>query len=213
MTRLQSPRRRRLNRALHELRRPLQALMLLDGRDRPGGPSAAPARRGLLELTGAALEDLEREINGGRTTPLTRPVSCQELLLATLERWRPLVAARGAEIKVLWDAGSGVVNADAGRLGRALDNLIENALVHGGPPVVLTGSRVAGRLRITISDGGGGGRLGEEGRLDPRHGHGLAIVSEVAVAHGGRFALRRGGNGAVAALELPLAEPEAALAA
>ncbi|MSO40529.1 MAG: HAMP domain-containing histidine kinase [Solirubrobacterales bacterium] len=205
-------RRRRLNRALHELRRPLQALMLLDVRAHPLASSDISARRGLLELTAVALEELECEVNGGSAGAPPRPVSCRELLLATIERWQPLAASRGGEIKVFWDAGSGVVEADAARLGRAFDNLIENALVHGLPPVTLTGTRVGSRLRITIADGGAAPVAGNGGS-DPRHGHGLEIVSELAASHGGRFALRHGGAGAVAALELPLAEPEAALVA
>ena len=97
-------------------------------------------------------------------------------------------------------------------MAQALDNLIANALEHGGPPVVVTGARVAGahpdhdrqRPRRSASRVEGG---------DPRRGHGTEIVSEVASAHRGRFALCRTGSGCVAALELPLAEPGYALAA
>jgi hypothetical protein len=39
------------------------------------------------------------------------------------------------------------------------------------------------------------------------------VVSQVASAHNGRFALCQTGSGCVAALELPLAEPGYALAA
>ena len=39
---------------------------------------------------------------------------------------------------------------------------------------------------------------------DPRRGHGTQVVSEVASAHRGRFALCETGSGCVAALELPL---------
>ena len=38
-----------------------------------------------------------------------------------------------------------------------------------------------------------------------RHGHGLAVVRQVAAAHGGRFVLRRSEQGSLAVLELPLA--------
>ena len=48
---------------------------------------------------------------------------------------------------------------------------------------------------------------------DPRRGHGTDVVSRVASAHSGRFALCETGSGCVAALELPLAEPGYALAA
>jgi hypothetical protein len=41
----------------------------------------------------------------------------------------------------------------------------------------------------------------------------VAVVSEIATAHRGRFALCRTGSGCVAALELPLADPSYARAA
>jgi signal transduction histidine kinase len=125
-------------------------------------------------------------------------------VLACLERWRPQ-AARAGGIRVYWDAGPAPVEGDSARLGQALDNLVSNALEHGGPPVVVTGAKVAGRLRITIANGVRSGPVRR--RPDPRRGHGTEVVSEVASAHGGRFALCHTRSGCVAALELPLAEP------
>ena len=110
-----------------------------------------------------------------------------------------------------WDAGPAMIEGDAAGLAQALDNLISNALEHGGPPVVVTGAGVAGRIRITIANGVRADR--EACRPDPRRGHGTQVVSEVASAHGGRFALCETGSGCVAALELPLAEPGYARAA
>jgi two-component sensor histidine kinase len=103
------------------------------------------------------------------------------------------------------------VEGDPGRLAQAFDNLVSNALEHGGPPVVVTGARVADRVRITIANGTDGEP--RPTRPDPRRGHGTKIVSEVAGAHRGRFALCRTGSGCVAALELPLAAPGYARAA
>jgi two-component system sensor histidine kinase MtrB len=203
--------RRALNRALHELRRPLQALVLLE--DSSGGPAAAPpvaSRRGLLELAAGALRDLDGAVNGEASQPRPRRFSCRETVLACLERWRPLAAGPGG-IRLYWDAGPAPVEGDAGRLASALDNLVANALEHGGPPVVVTGARVAGRIRITIANGVRGEP--EPGRPDPRRGNGTEIVSRIAEEHRGRFALCRTGGGCVAALELPLAEPGYALAA
>src|SRR5215210_3864455 len=88
--------RRSLNRALHELRRPLQALALLEDPPAPSGrvPSAA-GRRGLLELVTTALEDLDRAVNGGEERMMeARRFSCRELALCCVERWRH--AAAGA---------------------------------------------------------------------------------------------------------------------
>ena len=188
--------RRRLNRAMHELRRPLQALTLLDGeRVSTEAHGPGPARRGLLELARSALAELDGEVNGSGAAPTPRQVSCRELLHASLERWRAAADAAGG-IKLYWDAGPAFVN------------LLANALEHGGPPLVVTGARVAGRLRITVANGAGGGlngagRNGSENGVaapDPRRGHGIELVSAVAADHRGRFALCHTGSGCVAAL-------------
>jgi signal transduction histidine kinase len=203
--------RRALNRALHELRRPLQALVLLE--ERSGQPAAAPpaaSRRGLLEVATSALAELDGALNGGASDRPAQRFACREVVLASLERWRPAAMHAGG-IRVYWDAGPAPVEGDPGRLAQALDNLLSNALEHGDPPVVLTGARVAGRLRITIANGARE-RSGRR-RADPRRGHGTEIVSKVASAHRGRFALCRTASGCVAALELPLAEPGYAQAA
>lgn len=203
--------KRALNRALHELRRPLQALIFLE--ERSGAPAAAPpvaSRRGLLELATGALRDLDGAVNGEGPPRPPQRFSCREVVLGCLERWRPL-AVRSGGFRVYWDAGPAAVEGDPTRLAQALDNLIANALEHGGPPVVVTGARVAGRVRITVANGVR--REPPARKEDPRRGHGTEIVSEVAGAHGGRFALCHTGSGCVAALELPLAEPRYALAA
>ncbi len=212
--------RRRLNRTLHELRRPLQALALMEGSDATaGGAPRSPARRGLVELAGCALGELDRALNGGSSRRPTRDVSCRELVLASLERWRSAAAKRGG-IRLYWDAGTALVHGDPMRMAQAFDNLIANAVEHGGPPVVVTGANVSGRLRITVANGRAGGAAASCGaargrgtRNDPRHGHGVDIASEVAAAHRGRFALCETDSGWVAALELPLADPGLASAA
>jgi signal transduction histidine kinase len=203
--------KRALNRALHELRRPLQALVLLE--DRGGSPAAAPlgaSRRGLLELATSALQDLDGVLNGGVPPRPSRRFSCRESVMACLERWRPRASCADG-IRLYWDAGPAPIDGDAARLTQALDNLLANAIEHGGPPIVITGARVAGRLRITIANGVQPGRAARA--ADPRRGHGTDVVSEVASAHGGRFALCQTASGCVAALELPLAEPGYARAA
>jgi len=199
--------KRRLNRAIHELRRPLQALTLLeDGAGPPPGSPPAAGRRGLLELVSSALDDLDRTVNGGQPPRAVRPFRCRELLLASLERWRPAAAGAGG-FKVFWDAGPALVEGDPVGMAQAFDNLIANALEHGGPPLVITGATVAGKLRVTVANGRASDGERAERSPDPRHGHGTSVVSEVASAHRGRFALCRTGGGCVAALELPLADP------
>jgi signal transduction histidine kinase len=203
--------KRALNRALHELRRPLQALVLMEEYStQPAASPPAASRRGLLEVAASALRDLDGAVNGDAPSRAPGRFSCREVVLAALERWRP-IAARAGGIRVYWDAGPAPVEGDAVRMAQALDNLISNALEHGGPPLVVTGARVAGRIRVTIANGASSRSTKRD--PDPRRGHGTDLVSQVASAHRGRFALCRTDSGCVAALELPLAEPGYALAA
>jgi two-component system, OmpR family, sensor histidine kinase MtrB len=203
--------KRELNRALHELRRPLQALVLMESCARqPAASPPAASRRGLLEVAASALQDLDGAVNGEAPARPPRRFSCREVVLAALERWRP-VAARAGGIRVYWDAGPAPVEGDPVQMAQALDNLITNALEHGGPPVVVTGARVVGRIRVTIANGAAERPAAR--RRDPRRGHGTEVVSRVASAHRGRFAICQTGSGCVAALELPLAESGSALAA
>jgi two-component system, OmpR family, sensor histidine kinase TctE len=203
--------KRELNRALHELRRPLQALVLMEADS--GQPAASPpaaSRRGLLEVASSALQELDGAVNGDAPARPPRRFSCREVVLAALERWRPMTARAGG-IRVYWDAGPAPVEGDPVQMAQALDNLISNALEHGAPPVVVTGARVAGRIRVTIANRAGDERPARH--RDPRRGHGTEVVSRIASTHRGRFAICQTASGCVAALELPLAEPGFALAA
>ncbi len=208
-------RRERLNRALHELRRPLQALALAP---------PPPARAGLpgqLEAAAAALAELDRELNGGCVTRRRRTVDARELAAAAVGRWRAAAAAGQRSIALRWHANGTRVHCEPAAIAGALDNLIANALEHGSGPIELEGVVRRGRLRLFVCDGSdasGDRRRGRRElvarrpaglagrwRTDPRRGHGLAIVADVAAEHGGRFAACRHAAGASAVLELPLA--------
>ena len=197
-------RRASLNRAMHELRRPLQALVLSSGSAR--GPGSHAIRVAL-----AALGDLDCEINGRPRSFSPRPVACRAVVQPAVERWRGMAAAARRSLVLRWRAGSAVVIADPDRLAQALDNLIDNGLRHGGLRVSVEASVCARGVRIAVSDNGPT-RSGGRAVRDPRRGHGLRIVSAVAAEHGGRFEIRRSPTGTVAMLELPLA-PEPLTAA
>lgn len=212
-------RRGALNEALHELRRPLQAIALAAG---PG--SAAPrCIEGSVQLAASALERLEREINGGPLEAAWGTVSLRPLLEAAAARWRARTRLAGGSLELRWEAGPVLVSGDSCGLAQALDNLIVNAIEHGGPAVVVAARRRGERLRVCVADSGRAARriprrarpAGALARLSGRrrHGHGLAVVRRVAAAHGGRFSLSRSERGSLAVLELPLAANRAATAA
>jgi signal transduction histidine kinase len=196
-------RRESLNRGLHELRRPLQLLAI--GSQFEPGPVA---------MAIAALNHLDRSVNGG-VCGEGEPhlVLCRELVGGAVGRWRDRAAAAGGSIALRWWTGEAPVLADPVRISQALDNLIVNALEHGGPHVLVDGRTVGGRLRIAIADDGAGGGAAPTRKLSRRRGHGLEVVRSVVAAHRGRFALQRSEQGAVAVLDLPLAGAGGSLAA
>lgn len=203
-------RRSALNEALHELRRPLQALTLAT----PGVEPGAPAVEWSLQMASAALARLDREINGGAVPPAPSPVPVEPLVHAAAERWTARAALAGGSLDLRWMAAGTTVRGDRCELAQALDNLIDNAIEHGGPAVVLEATRSGGSVTLAVADSGRGGSrrsvraraTGVAARLHGRnrHGHGLAVVRRTVAAHGGRFTLRRSPGRTVASIELPL---------
>jgi signal transduction histidine kinase len=193
-------RRTRLNRALHELRRPLQALALASAldRERPALGSAT------LDLALSALAGLDGEINGTSAPPALRPVSARALVAAAVERWRGPAAAARHTLELQWRAGRATVLADPALISQALDNLLANALEHGGLRVGIVASICARGLRIQVANDLSRADVARRAR-DPRRGHGLRVAARVAAAHGGAFRVNVGRGVASAVLELPLA--------
>lgn len=212
-------RRSALNEALHELRRPLQAVALAAG-PRFGG-SAVDGEP--IELAAHALERLDREINGGPLVPAQGSIGAAALARSAVARWQARARIAEASLELRWNAGDVPVSGDRSALAQALDNLIVNAIEHGGPTIVVAGRLFEGRLRIAVVDSGRATRRRARRnsaaqmitRLSGRHhrGHGLGVVRRVAADHGGHFALRRSERGSRAVLELPLAEAETGRAA
>ena len=207
-------RRSALNEALHELRRPLQAVALASGPPLGGREWGESP----IDLAAAALERLDREINGGPAAPVWSLVDGYSLVRASITRWVERAEGAEATLDLRWNAANAAVRGDRCALGQALDNLILNAIEHGGPAIVVSARLREGRLRIAVVDSGRVRRPGSRrsaavevatrlsGRV--RHGHGLTVVRRIAAAHDGEFALRRSEHGSLAVLELPLAEAD-----
>jgi signal transduction histidine kinase len=189
-------RRAALNRSLHELRRPLQAMSLAEATD----------GRGQLERAIDALALLDREINGG-SEPDRRRVDARTLAEQAADRWRGPALRGGRTLGFAWRGGRSEVICDPDAISRALDNLIANAIEHGSGPIRIEGSGRPGFVRVHVANRPGLTQPSTDSRRarDPRRGHGLGVVSAVAAEHGGRFAACRHRGGASAVLELPLA--------
>lgn len=211
-------RRTALNEALHELRRPLQVAALADV---PGAPTQRDEDP--IGLAAAALERLDREINGGSYAPLPAMLDARSLVQSAVGRWQARVRLGGGSLELRWNAGPAVLCGDRLTLSQAIDNLIVNAIEHGGPTIVVSARRRDGSLRIAVVDSGRESRPPAR-RGSPaeviarlrgrrRRGHGLALVRRVVAAHEGRFVFDRSDRGSTAAVELPLAESRADLSA
>ncbi len=213
-------RRSALNEALHELRRPLQVLALATP---ASGAVQGPALDGAVRMAATALERLEQEINGSPVAPQRAMVPAHTLTQDAVERWRARAALAGRQLSLRWRAGAAKVAGDRDELAAALDNLIDNALAHGGGEIVVEGRRELSGLQLVVADGGAGSlhaqrtrrirraQPGDAGELlarlngRHRHGHGLRVVRRVAAAHGGDFRLYRRERGTEAVVELPVA--------
>jgi len=212
-------RRTALNEALHELRRPLQVIALASG-----PASASPgAVESSVQLASAALERLDREVNGGLSGGPLEAVAVRPLLESAVGRWRARASLGGGSLSLRWQAGEAVVEGDRAGLAQAFDNLIVNAIEHGGPAIVVEGCLRSDRLAVVVTDSGRASRPAARrdtpaeviARLSGRRrrGHGLAVVRRVTASHQGCFALRRSEHGSLAVLELPLAGGPASLVA
>jgi signal transduction histidine kinase len=194
--------RGRLNRALHELRRPLHALALSQGRGPSPDRHASPDT---LELALSALDDLDRQLNGSPASLRPVRVPARVLAEAALERWRVPAARAGRALELRWAAGAAIVRADPTRTAQAIDNLLANAIEHGGLLITIRATVHGGRVRLSVTDSGAVGPRPSQGPRAAARGHGLAIASAIAAAHGGRLLAERNGAGVTASLELPLA--------
>lgn len=206
--------------AAHELRTPLASLRVeLDvaDRDDAGRDELRRAVRGaqgdavrLGSLASSLLELATVQDDAARID--RRPVRLRELALAVVRDQMPVARVQGATIS--FEVPDSVVKLDRTRIEHAMNNLVNNALVHGGRvnPVEIRcrvdGEAAAGTLTVEVFDRGPGIGTGPPAGLfdpfvrgthafGPGSGLGLATVASAIRAHGGEFgAADREGGGA-----------------
>jgi signal transduction histidine kinase len=151
--------------------------------------------------------------------PQLESVPANDLVQRSLQLFRAQIDAPDRPritVAVELDATMPAVRADAEQLGRALQNLLLNAIdamPDGGHLTVRT-IRSSGSVRFEVSDTGAGLTEEERSRLftpyytTKQHGTGLglAIVQSVVADHGGRIWVDSApGRGATFQIELPTA--------
>jgi len=216
-------RRERLARISHELRGPLQAVLLgLEGASRSlpaGGQPRFGAIEQELHRVVLAVEDLDAERGAGPQLARRTSVDLGALVAAQVEAWAPVAASFGRRLELAGPAAGVRVDADGRRVAQATGNLIANAIEHGRGTVRVAVLRTDGRISVVVDDDGPGlprplGALAARRRSGRgARGRGLAIADAVARRHGGRLVEQAARPGCRIALELPLAAPVAPIAA
>jgi two-component system, OmpR family, sensor kinase len=219
--------RRFLEVASHELRTPLAALKAeLDvarlGPQEPASLAAAIASAGeetdrLARLANDLLA-LART-SGGRLPVVRAPCRLRPLVEVAAAGHMARAAAHGIDVQIRCE--DAVVIVDSMRIRQCLDNLLDNALRHGGAggSVRLTAVMDGATLRLTVADDGPGFAdvdvlrtmlsAPAAERLLPR-GLGLQIVQAIVASHGGTLTVANEGGSVVTLLLPEAAEVSAA---
>ncbi len=215
----------------HELRTPLALLrMELDlalARPRPPEElvTALQSASEEVERLTVLAEDLlllaDSDEHGSSLEPVEVPV--RGLLQEVARRYSTFAERAGRQLTVRSELSS-CVRGDPERLGRALGNLVHNALVHGDGEVTLRAELDEGSTVLSVEDEGAGvpAAMGERAfdglsrspraRTAGAHGLGLAIVRVIVEEHGGTVrivgAQQAGQPGGRSAVVIRLPDPD-----
>ena len=202
----------------HDLRSPLTAITTAAGG--LGSPTLSEDAR--AELVAVIEEESERltrlvdnlldlsRLQAGELEPRADWSSADELIEAVVASASP----PGAGFEVAIEPELGMFEADSAQLERALANLVENAVRHGGSePVRIAAQRIGPAIAIRVTDHGPGISRAELERVfEPFHsagehggtGLGLAIARGFVEANGGELrAQSLPGQGATFTLLMP----------
>lgn len=194
---------------VHEVRSPVAALAAVAEALRE--PHVAGSRGELVRLAVGACAAIERIV----TDIAVASVQLSSVDLAELVRDSVTAhAVAGTDVEARTDPDLPLIDGDPVRLRQALDNLVVNALVHGGGgPVLVRAECLDERLSVSVTDSGQGiapldlERIFESGvRLDekrPGSGLGLALTRAIVDAHGGAISVESSTRGTTFTITLP----------
>lgn len=187
------PGRDRLAVLVHEVRSPAAALAAIAEFSKNRRLEAS-ARLRLVELAVAACRGIERLILDAAHASV-RPEEVN--IWRIVDEAVAAAALGGADVRAEIDAGIPVLQVDPLRLRQALDNLVANALRHGGSAgkVVVRARPTETAVLLSVIDQGPGIPFGDQERIfeagvrlnaeRPGSGLGLVVARSIVEAHGG----------------------------
>lgn len=208
----------------HDLKTPLQRasahLQELQLRQAEGSEAAELADAVAGEIAHAvqifdAMLRISR-IEGGDLAARFEPADLCEIVQRIAELYLPTLEEGGDHLRVNLPGHAVVIPCDAGLIGQAVANLIENAHRHSPPGTRITVSVSEGEAgpQIEVADDGPGIPVSERqnvtrrfyrlerSRTTPGQGLGLSLVEAIAFAHRGRLELSDNAPGTRATLWL-----------
>ncbi len=149
------------------------------------------------------------------------PVPLRACVEGVADRLAPVAAERRATIRLDLPGDLPPVHADADRLDQVFFNLIDNALRHGGPEIVVRAVEEERVVHLAVADNGQGVPLADQPHVFERFyrvhkdrfrqsggtGLGLSIVKHIVRAHGGQVSVESvPGSGATFHVRLPVSQ-------
>jgi PAS domain S-box-containing protein len=215
----------------HDLRTPLAGIKASIGVVLAHPPTQLPAPLHRLlsninqtvdQMSGLVNDLLElTRVQAGRAEVRREPGDLRQVVKRAVRTIEPLAQSRGQQVHLALPRQPVIVEADAGRLERAVLNLLGNAHTHGhaGGTIQVRLTRQAAAAIISVSDDGPGIAPEDQqhlferfyraaparARRRPGSGLGLAIARAMVELHGGRiWVTSTAGAGATFSIAVPL---------
>ena len=214
----------------HELRTPLSEMLAAADLMEAGSADGEKMEKYVaLSKSGArrldrVLSDLLAYVELQRKPDIEKrqPVSLESLCREAAAKLKPIWEPRGVEIELRFDANVPAVSGNAALLARAIEHLIQNAVLFNREKgkITVSGKSDGESVRLSVADTGEGIPESEFDRIFDSFyqiasyltrkvgglGLGLAIVRRIVEAHGGRIDVSsRVGEGTTFRVQLPIA--------
>jgi len=226
---LEDTRRHLLANLVHELGRPLGAMLSAVQALQSGAGEDVSLRQELLDGVEGEIHRLRRLTNDlvrlheqllGPLELMRAPTEVEPWLSTVLAPWREAALAKELEWDVAYACDLPVITVDADRLAQALENIVSNAIQYtpAGGKIRISAGADGEELWIRVRDNGRGISPEEQGEIFapfyrgvsasrfPRGmGLGLSIARELVTAHGGWLSVESDiGKGSTFTIHLPL---------